>query len=83
VDIFIVDKNSQTGYNVSMTLNEYCKTFGLKNLEIAKYTGVCMVSVSRYRNNKRIPRPDIMAKISALTNNKVTADDFYDLEEGE
>jgi transcriptional regulator with XRE-family HTH domain len=60
-----------------MTLDEYCKTYGLKNREITAATGISMVTVSKYRNGKFIPRPANMAKLSKLTNGLVSADDFY------
>lgn len=39
--------------------------------------GASRVAVIRYRDGKRIPRSDIMARILAATAGKVRPDDFF------
>lgn len=68
---------SQNDYITVMTLDEYCKTYGLKNREITAATGISMVTVSKYRRGKFVPRPANMEKLSKLTNGHVSANDFY------
>ncbi len=64
-----------------MNLNIFLKEQGISNAEFAEQIGVSEASVSRYAKGKRIPEQDIMPKIAAVTNNAVTANDFYGITE--
>ena len=60
-----------------MTLKDYLTTNGLKSAEFATDIGVTVQSLYRYANGERIPAPDVMKKISEVTNGAVTANSFY------
>lgn len=60
-----------------MRLNEYLKELDLKPNDFAMKIGVAAYTVKRYLDGKRIPDPEVMKRIKAETNQKVTADSFY------
>lgn len=59
------------------TLKTYMAEHDLSNTDVSKAVGSTIQAVSKWRNKKAIPSPDMMAKIKAFTNNEVTADSFY------
>ena len=47
--------------------------------QFRKELGVSSIATTyRYLRGERIPRPEIMRRISEITNGQVTPDDFYD-----
>ena len=63
-----------------MTLSEYMTTNGYTDEAFARDLGVAhRLTVNRYRRGKRIPRPEIMARITEITRGAVTANDFFGL----
>ena len=46
---------------------------------LADALGTVLSSVARYENSTRMPEPDIMRAIYAVTGGRVRPDDFYDL----
>lgn len=48
--------------------------------QVAKDLDISQVAVCYYVNGKKIPRPEMMAKIVAYTKGEVTANDFYNVE---
>ena len=66
------------GWFVTMTLDHYMKTNGLKEDAMAALIGdVTASGVSKWRRGERIPRPGEMAKIMSATNGMVQPNDFY------
>jgi len=59
-----------------MQLSEYRNSANVTLAEIAARVGVTEVSMSRYERGIRRPRPEIIAKIEAVTDGHVTANDF-------
>lgn len=58
-------------------LKEYLKENKITQREFAESLGVDVMSVWRYIQGTRIPRPKTLKKICELTNGYVTANDFY------
>lgn len=63
-----------------MKLSDYIAQTGTGRAAFAQEIGVSEVSVCRYIAGVRIPRPSVMARISAVTNGAVTANDFFGAE---
>jgi transcriptional regulator with XRE-family HTH domain len=55
-----------------MTLDDWMKKSGLSESQVGEKLGVSPAAVNRYRQLKRIPKPDIMDKIEKMTGGKVT-----------
>lgn len=60
-----------------MTLNEYMAQNSTSMRDVAAAIGVTYEAIRRYANGERIPKPDILNKITKLTGGAVTANDFY------
>ena len=60
-----------------MTLGEYLTQQKIGDEEFAESIGVDRTAVSRYRRNKRLPRPDTILRIQRVTDGAVTPADFY------
>lgn len=59
-----------------MKLKKWREQEGITQGALAASLGVSDVSVSRYENG-RIPEPDVMSAIYAITNGSVCPNDFY------
>jgi len=61
-----------------MKLKQYIKDERLTYAEFGNMIGTPYPrTVQRYAEGLRIPKPDVMAKITIVTNGKVTPNDFY------
>lgn len=60
-----------------MTLIEWMQQEKKSVSEVAKILSVTVPCVYRYIKTNRVPTPEIMRKIIAMTGGKVTANDFY------
>lgn len=60
-----------------MRLTDYLTKEEITTSEFARRIGVDQMSVGRYRRGERIPRPDIMQKITVATGGRVGPADFY------
>jgi transcriptional regulator with XRE-family HTH domain len=60
-----------------MKLSDFMELKRLNDAEFARQLGRSTAAVWHYRKGSRIPRPDTMARIVALTNGAVTANDFF------
>lgn len=58
-------------------LRQYLKENNITQKEFAKLLDVDVISLWRYLQGTRIPRPKTLKKICELTNGYVTANDFY------
>ncbi len=63
-------------YYLGMTLAEYLSKNEIRRDEFAHRIGVSEVSVTRYANGRRTPRPESMRAIIEATNGAVTPNDF-------
>ena len=64
-----------------MRLNEWIAANDMTMAAFAALIGVEAASVTRYANGDRIPRREIMRRITSVTDGKVTANDFIEGEE--
>lgn len=61
-----------------MTLAQYLEATGLSYAEFsAKIGATGKHTVERYAKGERLPSPLFMARIAAVTQGKVTANDFF------
>lgn len=60
-----------------MTLKEWMEQEKKSVSEIARNLSVTVTCVYRYIKTNRVPTPEIMRKIIAMTGGKVTSNDFY------
>lgn len=61
-----------------MKLADYLSERGISAAEFARRIQVgSRMSVLRYANGERIPRPDVMARIVAQTDGEVQPNDFF------
>lgn len=60
-----------------MTLNEYMAKEQISMRDMAESIGVTYEAIRKYANGERIPKPNILNKITRLTGGAVTANDFY------
>jgi hypothetical protein len=60
-----------------MTLGEYLKREKIGSKIFADRLGTSAEAVRLYAAGRRIPRPDIMAKIGRLTDGAVQPNDFF------
>ncbi|MBL4748366.1 MAG: helix-turn-helix transcriptional regulator [Magnetovibrio sp.] len=58
-----------------MLLKIYIEENGCTEAELARCIGVSQAAISRYKSGQRLPRPDIVAKIEAVTGGDVTPSD--------
>lgn len=58
-------------------LKKYLKNNNITQKKFAELIGVDKMTLWRYVQGSRIPKPKIMQKIFELTNGQVTANDFY------
>lgn len=65
------------GKMLGMKLREYISAQRLTTAEFAKQAGASERAVIKWMRGERIPRPEMMARISAATKGKVTANDFF------
>lgn len=59
------------------TLKKYLKNNNITQKDFAELLGVDKMTLWRYVQGTRIPKPKIMQKIFELTKGEVTANDFY------
>lgn len=64
-----------------MKLDEWRKSKGLSQPDLAKQLGVTIKTVSSWENGNSIPGRDDMVKIHTLSEGQVEPNDFYALEE--
>lgn len=64
-----------------MTLNEYMAKEQISMRDMAGSIGVTYEAIRKYANGERIPKPDILNKITRRTGGAVTANDFYGLKD--
>ena len=64
-----------------MKLHDHLQEQGISLKEFAARTGVTEMAVRYWVSGKRIPGPDIMRRIMALTDGQVQANDFFDIPE--
>ena len=62
-----------------MTLNEYMAKEKISMRDMAVSIGVTYEAIRKYANGERIPKSDILKKITRQTGGAVTANDFYSL----
>jgi len=60
-----------------MKLNDFLADNGLSHTQFGERVGVSQAAISRYANGLRIPKPDVIERIEAETDGKVTAADHY------
>jgi len=60
-----------------MKLQDFLTATGVKPAEFAQDVGVTVQAIHRYLNGERIPERGVMSRIQVRTDNKVTADSFY------
>lgn len=60
-----------------MKLSTYLAQCGSTQAEFAKAIGASQFAVGKWTRGERIPRPALLAKITAHTGGKVTANDFF------
>jgi hypothetical protein len=60
-----------------MTLDQYLTANEISTAAFAELIGAKFETVRRYRLHDRIPEPAFMARIVAVTDGNVTANDFY------
>ena len=58
------------------TLKRFRREQGWSMGELAKKLGVDISTVSRFEAGRHFPRPEMLTKISALSEGRVTANDF-------
>lgn len=61
-----------------MKLRDWLSQRNVSEARFADDLGTSQGTVNRYVRGERIPRPVIMARITAATQGAVTATDFYD-----
>ena len=54
-----------------MTLNEWMKDNGFTDQKLSDKIGVSRSAITQYRSGARMPRPEIMLKLVAATDNQV------------
>lgn len=59
-----------------MTLTSWLTKTNTSDADFAERIGVTRQALWRYKSAGRIPKPEIIARISRATNGKVTANDF-------
>jgi len=64
-----------------MTIDQYITKEGMTLSQLADRVGVSRAAMSRYAKGRRIPRPQIMLKISLATSGLVKPSDFFDFSE--
>ena len=62
-----------------MRLQDYFAAHDIDPGTFATSIGVTRQALDRYRQRKRIPKPDVMSNIFRETRGEVRPDDFYDL----
>jgi transcriptional regulator with XRE-family HTH domain len=55
-----------------MTLNDYMKNNGMTDQKLADELGVSRSTVTQYRLGDRMPRPEILLRLLAATDNQVS-----------
>lgn len=60
-----------------MTLNEWLSQQKITDAQMAKKLSVTTQAINNYRNKRRVPRAEIMARITQATNGAVTPNDFF------
>ena len=60
-----------------MKLVDHLSREGKTPAAFAGEIGTTVMAVYRYLSGKRIPTPEVMARIVAVTGGQVTANDFY------
>ncbi len=60
-----------------MKLKDYLSASGKTHAEFAKEIRVSTQALYRYLKDERIPARDVMSRISAKTDGRVTANSFY------
>ncbi len=60
-----------------MTLDDWLIRTATKEDSFAASIGTSQAAVNRYRHHRRVPRPAVMARITAATGGAVTANDFH------
>lgn len=63
-----------------MTLSDYIYTHNLTPKELRLILGISKSAMSLYLRHKRIPRSDILERITQITDGAVTREDFLDKE---
>lgn len=59
-----------------MKLADYLETVGETHEAFAARIGVSQVTITRYINGRRLPRPHVLTRIVSATKGAVTANDF-------
>ncbi len=60
-----------------MTLREYLKNNKLSVRKFSKITNIPEATITKYKYQERIPRPEIMQRIMLETNSLVQPNDWY------
>lgn len=60
-----------------MNLNSYLILSKTKPADFAMAVGVTVFAVGKWRRGERMPRPQHLKKINAITQGAVTANDFF------
>jgi transcriptional regulator with XRE-family HTH domain len=60
-----------------MKLETYLSETGTSQTAFAARIGTTQAAVARYAGGKRFPRPEIVARIEAATDGKVSFNDFF------
>lgn len=61
-----------------MTLNDYMKNNGMTDQTLADTLGVSRSAVTQYRLGDRMPKPEILVKLVAATENQVSPIDLVE-----
>lgn len=59
-----------------MRLTEFLNASASTRTKFASEIGVTRIALHRYERGERFPRPEILERITAATEGKVTANDF-------
>ncbi|MCA6305262.1 MAG: helix-turn-helix transcriptional regulator [Phenylobacterium sp.] len=64
-----------------MKLAVYLAQPGVSQTQIARRVGVSQAAISRYATGRRVPRPDVMARIRDATGGQVQPNDWFEAAE--
>ena len=62
-----------------MRLSDYLKAEGMTLAQFGSQIGISASTVHRYATGLRVPKPEVMSRVFAATDGRVTPNDFFDL----
>lgn len=70
--------DTQSGLFSGMRLDKYLSKNDITSAAFAKAGGFSIHAVNKWRQSKRVPRPEAQKRIKKITNDKVTHKDWYE-----